>query len=110
MHIHHSRLGIHRIATIDDKGLSKSQGVNGDDCDCIIISLAEGENIASVSGTSGVMIYSFTLTTSLGCRYGPYGCSSGRPFGFSGPVLGFFGSCDTFLRAIGSHIDVSSKP
>ena len=78
VHVYHSNLGIHRIATIDDEGLSNSHGVNCADCDYSMTILAEGETIASVSGLSGVMIYSLTLTTSSGCCYGPYCCSSGH--------------------------------
>ena len=107
--IYYSELGIHRFATMDDKGLSKSHGVRCCECECIVISLAEGETVDAVSGTSNGKITSLYLTTSLGCRYGPYGCPSGRPFGFCGPVLGFFGYCDHFLRAIGCHSDIYSK-
>ena len=109
MHIYHSKFGIHRIVTVNEEGLSQSHGISCDDCVRGIITLAKGESIDFVSGTSGTIINSLTLTTSLGRRYGPYGSSAGYPFGFSGPVIGFFGYCDKFLRALGCHSDAFSK-
>jgi hypothetical protein len=109
VHVYHSNLGIHRIATLNDRGLSYSHGPSCDTCDCSMISLLEGETIDSVSGTCGVIIHSLTMTTSLGRRYGPYGYPSGYPFGFSGPILGFFGYCDNFLRGFGCYSDTFSK-
>ena len=109
MHIYHSKSGIHRIVTMNEEGLSQSHGISCDDNVCGIINLAKGETIEFVSGTSGVIINSLTLTTSRGRRYGPYGFTAGCPFGFTGPVTGFFGYCDEFLRALGCHSDALSK-
>ena len=108
--IYHSKLGIHRILTMSNEGLTHSHGISCEAHVCCIINLAERETIDFVSGTSGSIIYSLTLTTSLGRHYGPYGSTTGYPFGFSGPVLGFFGHCDEFLRALGCHSDAYFEP
>ena len=110
VHLCHSKLGVHCIATVDDKGLPKAHCISSNLCDCSMVSLSEGETVDSITGTYGIHIYSLTMATSLGRRYGPYGCPSlGRPFGFSGPILGFFGHCDNFLRAVGCYSDIYKK-
>eukprot|EP00884_Botryococcus_braunii_P004893 jgi/Botrbrau1/14404/Bobra.0014s0051.1 len=53
-----------------------------------------GESISSVSGGYGAAIYHLTITTTLGRTYGPIGTTGTcdcNPFGFTGPVFGFFG-------------------
>ncbi len=101
--IFHSARGIHGLLTTSRPGASYSHGTTCSDVECSVISLADDEQLTSVSGTIGSIVFSLSFTTSMGRFMGPYGSFQGWPFGFNGLILGFFGTCDTFINAIGAH-------
>jgi hypothetical protein len=70
-----------------------------------VISLAPGETIVGVEGSTGIYLYGITFHTvdQNGAKhiYGPYGKGGGFPFSFETGIGGFFGRSGDYIDAIG---------
>jgi hypothetical protein len=75
------------------------------------LTLASGEGLSSIFGTSSEYINSVGFSTDQGLIYGPWGnTTNGSPYRFTGPLTGFFGGNKNLgLAALGVWANDGSK-
>ena len=105
--IYYSSGEIYGLVVRYREGAVHSHGRSHGGMEFVGISLAPSETLAYFSGTVSDRLTSVFFETSGSRRFGPYGVVQGPHFGFSGPVVGFFGFCDDQrITAIGAYCNV----